>query len=137
MANPTNFAMASEGLKLSTGIASGAVARGQCVKRTVSANAFEACDTKGERVDGIAWTAAADTEAFSYVALTPGALLGEVIAGAALATLGTDLVTDATGKAIATDGASQFVIGRNRSTTSAGDEWVGVELEDGLRVTSA
>ena len=136
MTLPTNTAMPSVGTQFLTGISDGGHERGMCVKRTVSENGFEVCDTKGERVDGIAWTSAADGDAFTYVPLVPGTTLGECLAGAALGTLGTDLVTSAAGKLIATDGAGQFVVGQNRSTTGGADEWVGVSLEDGLRATA-
>lgn len=86
--------------------------------KTDATGKIVACSVKGERVTGVLQNKPKSGET-AQVVLAPGG--SPVISGAAY-TAESELITDATGKAIAKDAANQFVAGYGLKAATAADQ---------------
>lgn len=108
--------------EVQTRMAATAITMGHGVALTTTENTVDLNDTAGEKSYGVAMNTAAVGEA---VAVLVKGVFDKAVAGAALATIGVDLMVNASGRYIAaTTGGTKRVVGRNL-TTSSGD---GVEF---------
>lgn len=113
-----------------TRIASESISMGHGVKVTTTENTVDLNDTTGEKSVGVALNDAAAGEA---VAILRSGTFDKAVAGAALATIGVDLMVNGSGRYIAaTTGGSKRVVGRNLTTASGdGDQFVIELVKDG------
>lgn len=101
------------------------------VKRASVQGTYDMADTKGEDVDGVVLF---DT-AIGYTASVVVDGVVEVESGAAF-NLHAEITTDANGKAIATDGASQHLVGKALQAATDAGQFISIELYRG-RMQSA
>jgi hypothetical protein len=135
MSPTSNNMLASENVKLATAVAEEAIAPGLCIKPGTGAGSCVVAGA-GEKPMGVAYSeATASGQAISYFPLTPGSLCGRALAGAAIASVETDLAVDASGKLIAATTSDQ-IVGQNVQAAAADGDQVQVRFEDGNRVAA-
>lgn len=101
------------------------------VKRASVQGTYDMADTKGEDVDGVCLF---DTAIDGNCSVCVDGIV-EVESGAAF-NLHSEITTDANGKAIATDGASQHLVGKALQAATDAGQFISIELYRG-RMQSA
>lgn len=123
----------TESLSLQTYEAEVAITANTFVKPGTAGNQVTTCGA-GEKPLGVAYSQAAAGELVSVQPLVPGVRM-TVLSGAALASVKTDVMSNASGKAVAATSSNQ-IAGQNRTTASGADLLVQVTLEDGNRAAA-
>jgi hypothetical protein len=125
--------LGSVNLQSVTRIADGALREGRAVKHTTVLNTVEECDAAGERIDGVAMYDAATGRSCNII---QEGTFDRAIAGAALATLHTELAVDAEGRFVAAV-TGDIVVGKNLTAAGAAGDYFVLDLDRAERVVPA
>lgn len=108
-----------------TGKAAGAITRGHGVNYTANVGEVEQADAAGQAIDGIAIST---VPVGDEVAILQDGRFEQAVAGAALATVNTDLAMDASGRFVAAV-TGDVVVGQNLTPAAGADDQFVVELD--------